>query len=51
LKLRPSAALLRRTSLLAGPLAWVDWMPLLWGDRRRLLDLAVGGRVTSGDGP
>jgi hypothetical protein len=51
LKLRPSAGLVRRASLLAGPLAWVDWIPFLWGDRRRLLDRAVGARVTSDDGP
>ena len=37
------ACLLRRLSLLAGPFAWLDWLPQLWGERRRLLDRATLG--------
>lgn len=29
------ACVIRRFSLLAGPFAWLDWLPQLWGERRR----------------
>jgi uncharacterized RDD family membrane protein YckC len=38
-------ALARRLSLLTGPFAWLDWVPFLWGEQRRVLDLATGTRV------
>ena len=38
---------MRRLSFLAGPLAWLDWLPILGGDRRRALDrIADTGVVT-----
>jgi uncharacterized RDD family membrane protein YckC len=49
LRVRPSVALLRRTSFLAGPLAWLDWAPLLWGERRRLLDRVTRTKVVADD--
>jgi uncharacterized RDD family membrane protein YckC len=39
------ACVLRRLSLLAGPFAWLDWLPQLWGERRRLLDRATQTKV------
>jgi uncharacterized RDD family membrane protein YckC len=45
LRMRPDTALLRRASFLVGPLAWLDWVPVVWGDRRRLLDWATGTKV------
>jgi uncharacterized RDD family membrane protein YckC len=39
------ACVLRRLSLLAGPFAWLDWLPQLWGERRRFLDRATGTKV------
>jgi uncharacterized RDD family membrane protein YckC len=38
LRVPPVTCVVRRLSLLAGPAAWLDWLPQLWGDRRRLLD-------------
>ncbi len=35
----------RRLSLLAGPSAWLDWLPQLWGDRRRFLDRLARTKV------
>lgn len=32
------AGIIRRLCFLVGPFAWADWIPLLWGDRRRILD-------------
>jgi uncharacterized RDD family membrane protein YckC len=49
LRMRPGVALLRRTSFLLGPFAWLDWVPLLWGNRRRLLELATGTKVVADD--
>lgn len=49
LRIRPGKALLRRVSFLAGPFAWLDWIPLLWGDRRRLLDRVTATKVVSDD--
>ncbi|NRQ31906.1 hypothetical protein HII36_08645 [Nonomuraea sp. NN258] len=45
LRPHPAAGLGRRLSLLVGPVAWLDWLPVLWGDRRRLLDLLIGTKV------
>lgn len=42
-----TTTILRRLSFLLGPLAWLDWSPLLWNDRRRILDLLVGTRVVT----
>lgn len=47
LRISTGTALLRRLSFLLGPLAWLDWIPLLWGDRRRLLDRLTGSKVVS----
>jgi uncharacterized RDD family membrane protein YckC len=47
IRLRIHAALLRRASFLLGPVAWLDWVPALWGDHRRVLDRAADARVVS----
>jgi uncharacterized RDD family membrane protein YckC len=39
--------LVRRLSLLAGPFAWLDWLPQLWGERRRFLDRLAGTKVVA----
>lgn len=39
------ACVVRRLSLLAGPFAWLDWLPQLWGERRRLLDRLTRTKV------
>jgi len=39
------ACVVRRLSLLAGPFAWLDWLPQLWGERRRLLDRLTKTKV------
>lgn len=39
------ACVIRRLSLLAGPFAWLDWLPQLWGERRRLLDRITKTKV------
>ncbi|WP_250443033.1 RDD family protein [Actinotalea sp. C106] len=43
-------AVLRRVSLLAGPVAWIDWVPCLWGDRGRLLDRLSDTMVVDASG-
>jgi hypothetical protein len=45
LRLHPVTAVVRRRSLLAGPVAWIDWIPLLWDDRRRSLDQLTQTKV------
>jgi uncharacterized RDD family membrane protein YckC len=35
----------RRLSLLAGPFAWLDWLPQLWGEQRRFLDRLTRTKV------
>ena len=45
LRVSPTTAVVRRLSLLAGPFAWLDWVPFLWGEQRRILDLLTGTRV------
>nr|WP_281259362.1 RDD family protein [Prauserella shujinwangii] len=42
-------AIARRLSFLAGPLAWLDWLPVLWGQRRRVADLLAGTKVVVAD--
>lgn len=37
----------RRLSLLAGPFAWLDWLPQLWGERRRFLDRLARTKVVA----
>jgi uncharacterized RDD family membrane protein YckC len=44
------ACIVRRLSLLAGPLAWLDWLPQLWGDRQRFLDRVAGTKVIAQHG-
>jgi uncharacterized RDD family membrane protein YckC len=39
------AGIVRRTSLLLGPLAWLDWVPFLAGRPARVLDYVAGTRV------
>lgn len=41
------ACVVRRLSLLAGPFAWLDWLPQLWGERRRFLDRIAGTKVVA----
>lgn len=47
IRIKPSAGIIRRLSFLAGPLAWVDWIPVLWGERRRALDRMVDTKVVT----
>lgn len=44
-------AVVRRLSFLAGPYAWLDWLPVLWGRRRRILDLLAETKVVIADRP
>ncbi|HEX6685161.1 MAG TPA: RDD family protein [Candidatus Limnocylindrales bacterium] len=44
---RLGPAVVRRTSFLLGPLAWLDWLPFLVGGRRRLLDHLAHARVVA----
>lgn len=39
------ASVVRRLSLLAGPFAWLDWLPQLRGERQRLLDRLTKTKV------
>ncbi len=45
LRIRPGAGVLRRTSLLLGPLAWLDWIPYVAGHPRRAFDYVARTRV------
>jgi hypothetical protein len=45
LGLRAVTAVVRRLGPLAGPLAWPDGPPLLWGQQRRVLDHLTGTKV------
>jgi len=51
------SGLVRRLSFLVGPLAWLDWVPVLWGDRQRVLDkvsatkVVFVGRTPKREGP
>jgi uncharacterized RDD family membrane protein YckC len=47
LRIRPVTGVVRRLSLLVGPFAWLDWIPVLWGDRRRVLDRLTETKVVS----
>ncbi|MBF8184841.1 RDD family protein [Nonomuraea sp. K274] len=47
LRIHPVAGVVRRLSLLLGPLAWLDWLPVVWGDRRRVLDRLTEVKVVS----
>ncbi|WP_432981889.1 RDD family protein [Dactylosporangium sp. CA-233914] len=47
LRVRAPAGILRRTSFLLGPLAWLDWAPVLAGRHRRILDYVAGTRVVA----
>jgi len=44
-----AAGIVRRLSFLTGPLAWLDWVPLLWGDRRRVCERIVETKVVTID--
>lgn len=45
IRIRPYAGIVRRLSFLAGPIAWLDWIPALWGERQRILDRVAATRV------
>jgi uncharacterized RDD family membrane protein YckC len=45
LRIQYRLGIFRRLSFLAGPLAWVDWAPGLWGERQRVFDKLAGTRV------
>jgi len=45
IRIRPYAGMVRRMSFLAGPIAWLDWIPALWGERQRILDRVAATRV------
>ncbi|MFE0154257.1 RDD family protein [Nonomuraea sp. NPDC059007] len=45
LRVHPARGVAQRLSLILGPAAWLDWLPFVWGDRRRLLDLLTGTKV------
>ena len=45
LRVHPAGGIGRRLSLVLGPAAWLDWLPLLWGDRHRVLDHLTGTKV------
>lgn len=45
LRITPKAGIVRRLSFLMGPLAWLDWLPVLKGDQRRILEHVAGTRV------
>ncbi|MGW0804814.1 RDD family protein [Nonomuraea sp. NPDC002799] len=47
LRIHPAVGVVRRLSLLVGPFAWLDWAPVLWGDRRRVLDRLTETKVVS----
>ncbi|MEV5893660.1 RDD family protein [Nonomuraea fuscirosea] len=47
LRIHPVAGVVRRLSLLVGPFAWLDWAPVVWGDRRRVLDRLTETKVVS----
>jgi hypothetical protein len=47
LQVPPVTSVVRRLSLLAGPSAWLDWLPQFWGDRRRLLDRLTRTKVVA----
>jgi len=50
LRIRARDAILRRTTFLLGPLAWLDWIPFLAGHSRRVLDYVARSRVISRTG-
>ncbi|MGP4099474.1 RDD family protein [Nonomuraea sp. KM90] len=45
LRIHPASGIVRRLSVVLGPAAWLDWLPFVWGDRRRVLDLLTGTKV------
>jgi len=47
LRAPPGACVARRLSLLAGPFAWLDWLPQFWGERRRFLDRLTRTKVVA----
>ncbi|MEV4567155.1 RDD family protein [Nonomuraea sp. NPDC049419] len=49
LRIHPLTGIVRRISLLLGPFAWVDWVPAVWGDRRRILDRLTTTKVVPAD--
>ncbi|HEX4818257.1 MAG TPA: RDD family protein [Nonomuraea sp.] len=50
LRLHPVGGVVRRVSLMLGPIAWLDWVPVVWGDRRRVLDHLTGSKVVRAAG-
>jgi uncharacterized RDD family membrane protein YckC len=45
LRVRVVTGVVRRLSFLLGPIAWLDWAPALWGERRRILDHVAQTKV------
>jgi hypothetical protein len=45
LRISALAGVVRRTSFLVGPLAWLDWLPFLANRRRRVLDYLARTKV------
>ncbi|MEO3793347.1 RDD family protein [Nonomuraea sp. B10E15] len=45
LRIHPVTGIVRRLSMLLGPAAWLDWLPVVWGDRRRVLDRLTETKV------
>ena len=45
LRISGISGIVRRLGFLLGPAAWLDWVPFLVGDRRRVLDRLAGTRV------
>jgi uncharacterized RDD family membrane protein YckC len=45
LRISALAGVVRRTSFLVGPLAWLDWLPFLANRRRRVLDYVARTKV------
>lgn len=51
LRISALAGVVRRTSFLLGPLAWLDWLPFLADRRRRVLDYVAGTKVAVAAAP
>ena len=45
LRIAPGSGIVRRTTLLLGPLAWLDWIPFLGGQPRRAFDYVARTQV------
>lgn len=45
LLITPRTGIVRRLTFLGGPLAWLDWLPVLKGDQRRIFDHIANTQV------